>query len=107
MSRRCRGATYHGAALIVVTAAGRRRAPQPEEATVLELPDADGGAFAELVGRYAALLDSGRGAAEAWHDAVVRDRLAERARRDRHRCEPLVVYGDVEPARTTSAPSIR
>ncbi|HYI21975.1 MAG TPA: hypothetical protein VEX62_04980 [Candidatus Limnocylindrales bacterium] len=62
-------ARYHGAALIVVTEPGSA-ATQPEEATVIEMPDADGGAFAELVGRYAALLDSGRGAAEAWHDAV-------------------------------------
>ncbi len=62
-------ARYHGAALIVVAEPGAAT-PQPEEATVLEMPDADGGAFAELIGRYAALLDNGRGAAEAWHDAV-------------------------------------
>ncbi len=42
----------------------------PEEATLLEMPAEDGGAFAELVGRYAALLDTGRGAADAWHDAL-------------------------------------
>jgi len=63
-------ALYHGAALILLTQAGNSVATPPESATVLEMPDADGGAFSELVGRYAALLDSGRGAAEAWHDAV-------------------------------------
>ncbi|CAN5778933.1 hypothetical protein BH24CHL5_BH24CHL5_10630 [soil metagenome] len=66
-------AAYHGAALIVVTAPTGAAAEQPslpDEATVLEMPDHDEGAFAELVGRYAALLESGRSAPEAWHDAL-------------------------------------
>ena len=33
-------------------------------------PDEDDGAFAELVGRYAAQLEAGRGAADAWRDAL-------------------------------------
>lgn len=64
-------ATYHGAALICVTATG---APPPdnlpETATVLEEPDEDAGAFAELVGRYAAALASGTQAQESWKAAV-------------------------------------
>ncbi|MEP7379071.1 MAG: hypothetical protein ABI725_05850 [Chloroflexota bacterium] len=66
-------ATYHGAALICVTSAGA--APQtqlPESATVLELPDEDAGAFADLVGRYAAALARGEPAAAAWQTAVAK-----------------------------------
>jgi sugar/nucleoside kinase (ribokinase family) len=64
-------ASYHRAALVVLTNEGAE-APRdmPDEATLLEVPTEDGGAFAELVGRYAAALDSGRGAADAWQDAL-------------------------------------
>jgi hypothetical protein len=65
-------ARYHGAALVLTTASGAQ-APidVPEDTTVLEMPDEeDDGAFADLIGRYAAALESGRGAPEAWHDAV-------------------------------------
>jgi hypothetical protein len=68
-------ARYHGAALVLTTEpGGPTPADLPESATLLELPDDDeeGGAFADLVGRYAAALESGRGAAEAWHDAVTK-----------------------------------
>lgn len=65
-------AGYHGAALILLTMSGRRSpADLPESATVLEMPDVDEGAFVTFVGRYAALLESGRAAPEAWHDALV------------------------------------
>ena len=37
---------------------------------MLEVPEEDSGAFPELVGRYAALLDSGRSPADAWRDAI-------------------------------------
>ena len=52
-----------------------KRAPQapadlPEKSTLLERPAEDGGAFAQLVGRYAALLDSGRPPADAWREAI-------------------------------------
>jgi hypothetical protein len=66
-------ARYHGAALVLTSASGESPPDGlPETATVLEMPDddEDGGAFADLVGRYAGLLESGRGAAEAWQDAV-------------------------------------
>ena len=64
-------AAYHRAALVVLTHEGSE-APRgmPDDATMLEIPAADGGAFAELVGRYASALDSGRGAADAWRDAL-------------------------------------
>ena len=64
-------AAYHGAALVVLT---QTDAPAdagiPEDATLLEVPSEDGGAFAALVGRYAALLDAGRNAQDAWRDAL-------------------------------------
>lgn len=64
-------AAYHGAALIVLATQGQPPdGDLPEAATVLEVPVDDGGAFAELVGRYAASLDSGRLPADAWADAV-------------------------------------
>lgn len=68
-------ARYHGAALVLVSDSDSDKAPAPDvpdTTTVLAMPDDEeaGGAFAELVGRYAALLEDGRGAAEAWHDAV-------------------------------------
>jgi hypothetical protein len=65
------GAAYHGATLIVLVAAGLPGpAGLPAEATVLELPGEDEGAFAALVGHYAALLDAGRPADDAWHQAL-------------------------------------
>jgi hypothetical protein len=65
------GATYHRAQLVVAAPLEGGAAPQlPDDATLLAAPDEDDGAFAELVGRYAALLDSGRGAADAWRDAL-------------------------------------
>ncbi len=64
-------AAYHGATLIVLAAAGEPPdGDLPEAATVLEVPDDGGGAFAELVGQYAAFLDAGRQPADAWADAV-------------------------------------
>jgi hypothetical protein len=64
-------AVYHAAALILVVAHGAD--PQvglDRAATVLEMPDEDAGAFGALVGRYAALLDAGRPAEDAWHEAL-------------------------------------
>jgi hypothetical protein len=64
-------AAYHGAALICVTAPGTQPPDDlPDTATVLEEPDEDAGAFAELVGRYAAALASGTDAQAAWKSAV-------------------------------------
>ncbi|MDL2335273.1 MAG: hypothetical protein QFC55_04505 [Chloroflexota bacterium] len=73
LSATAEAAAYHGAALICVAPAGA--APQaqlPDSATVLELPADDdaGGAFADLVGRYAAALAGGADPAEAWKSAV-------------------------------------
>jgi hypothetical protein len=66
------GARYHAAQLIV--AAPTDEMPDstalPAEATVLAAPDGDDVAFAELVGRYAAHLDKGAGAADAWREAL-------------------------------------
>lgn len=65
------GARYHAAKLIVAGAAESPGSPQlPDDATILAAPEEDDGAFALLVGRYAAQLDAGRSAAEAWHHAV-------------------------------------
>ena len=66
-------ATYHRAALVILTAPGEEPPTElelPEDATLLETPAEDGGAFAGLVGRYAALLDQGRAAADAWQEAL-------------------------------------
>ncbi len=66
-------ARYHAARLVVINLAGGARLAEtdlPADATVLEAPEEDAGAFARLVGRYAAQLDAGRGAAEAWQDAL-------------------------------------
>jgi hypothetical protein len=65
-------AAYHGAALVVVSAVdgGEPISALPEGATVLEMPDEDDGAFPRLVGLYAAKLDAGATAADAWHEAV-------------------------------------
>lgn len=66
-------AAYHGAALIALVPAGAAAPGElPETATVLELPDEDEGAFARLVGAYAAGLASGQTAPEAWQAAVAR-----------------------------------
>lgn len=62
---------YHSAALVVLTPASAEAPPGlPETATVLELPEHDEGAFADLVGRYAAGLAGGRGATDAWREAI-------------------------------------
>jgi len=64
-------AAYHAAALVVLVAPGSN--PQvglDRTATVLQMPEQDAGAFAALVGRYAALLDAGRPAEDAWHEAL-------------------------------------
>ncbi len=64
-------ATYHRAALVVLTPeGGEQPSLMTDEATLLEVPAEDGGAFAELVGRYAAALDGGRAPADAWRDAI-------------------------------------
>ncbi|HEY7131472.1 MAG TPA: hypothetical protein VH440_04430 [Candidatus Limnocylindrales bacterium] len=61
-------ATWSGARLIVVAWDGAGAAvPLPDDATVLEAPTEDAeGAFASLVGRYAAALDGGATPAEAF-----------------------------------------
>jgi hypothetical protein len=66
------GAVYHRAALVIAAAISASAAPRlPEDSTLLEPPDdEDDAAFAQLVGRYAAQLDAGRGAADAWRDAL-------------------------------------
>jgi hypothetical protein len=64
-------AAYHGAALIALVPAGVAAPGElPETATVLGLPDEDEGAFARLVGTYAAGLASGQTAPDAWQVAV-------------------------------------
>ena len=65
------GAAYHGAELIIVRESGAAATSDvPAGATMLEQPDEDAGAFADLVGRYASGIDSGRPAADAWSDAI-------------------------------------
>lgn len=64
-------ASYQGAALIVVVPPEAAAAGDiPADATVLEMPTEDEGAFAQLVGRYAAALDAGEEAAAAWQAAM-------------------------------------
>jgi hypothetical protein len=64
-------AAYHSAALICVTDPGAAPPPGlPESTTLLEEPAEDGGAFAQLVGRYAAALAGGSAAPDAWRSAV-------------------------------------
>lgn len=64
-------AIYHGAALVVLVAAGAEATPDlPPTATVLAAPDHDEGAFAALVGRYAAALADGRALTDAWQEAL-------------------------------------
>jgi hypothetical protein len=63
-------ATYHGAALILLVPDASAVAGMPDGATVLEMPDNDDGAFAALVGRYAAGLSRGAAAPDAWQEAL-------------------------------------
>lgn len=64
-------AAYHDAALVLVAREGENPPDGiPETATVLQAPLAGSIAFSGLVGRYAALLDSGLAPEEAWRDAV-------------------------------------
>ncbi|HET7677994.1 MAG TPA: hypothetical protein VFK38_09095 [Candidatus Limnocylindrales bacterium] len=61
---------YHGAHVVAVVPAGAEPRDALVSATVLEAPGPEGeGAFAELVGRYAAGLAEGRDAATAFADA--------------------------------------
>jgi hypothetical protein len=63
-------ASYAGAHLI--WAVGKRSAPprSSDALTVLDAPKEDGGAFATLVGSYAAALDAGVPAEQAFREAV-------------------------------------
>ncbi|HEX5825589.1 MAG TPA: hypothetical protein VFY18_14110 [Candidatus Limnocylindrales bacterium] len=63
---------WAGAQLIVVVAAGSSVPGLPDDATVLEAPRVDAeGAFAAVVGAYAAALDRGANPAEAFATASV------------------------------------
>jgi len=63
-------AGWAGAQLIVVVAAASKATSIPDEATVLEAPAVDpDGAFAAVVGAYAAALDRGAPPAEAFASA--------------------------------------
>ncbi len=64
------GGRYHAAALIVAAPIASDVSDMPADATVLAAPAEDDSAFAGLVGRYAVHLDAGRGAADAWRDAL-------------------------------------
>lgn len=65
------GAAYHSAQLVIIRDPGREQSVElPAGATLLERPEEDAGAFARLVGGYAAQLEAGRAPAEAWHDAL-------------------------------------
>ena len=65
-------AEYHRAALIVVVDQGTSPPELPEGAMALEAPAGPDGEdpFAQLVGGYAARLDRGAAAADAWQEAV-------------------------------------
>ena len=63
-------ARYHGAALVVLTPSGAAPENVPPNATVLELPEIAIEPFDRLIGLYAAHLDAGRAAADAWQDAL-------------------------------------
>jgi ribokinase len=64
-------AEYHGAQLLVIAEAGAEPPNDlPDKSTLLERPAEDGGAFAQLVGRYAALLDSDHPPLHAWREAI-------------------------------------
>lgn len=65
-------AAYHAAPLICVVEPGQTPTGLPDDATVLEEPEEDAGAFADLVGRYAAALAAGARPADAWKSAVDR-----------------------------------
>ena len=63
-------ARWAGAALVVATPSAGETPDLPDDATVLEAPTDDAeGAFATLVGRYAAALDGGAQPAEAFAGA--------------------------------------
>ena len=63
-------ARWAGAALVVATPGASSVPELPEDATVLQAPAQDAeGAFAMLVGRYAAALDGGREPADAFAGA--------------------------------------
>lgn len=65
------GAAFSGAKLVVLAGEGTASvAGLPETATVLQAPSADDGAFARLVGAYAAALDGGDDPAKAFRDGV-------------------------------------
>jgi sugar/nucleoside kinase (ribokinase family) len=63
-------ARYHGAGLVVLTPSGAAPENVPANATVLELPEIAIEPFNRLIGLYAAHLDAGRAAADAWQDAL-------------------------------------
>jgi hypothetical protein len=62
-------ARWAGAALVVATPGAGATADLPDDATVLEAPADDEGAFAALVGRYAVALDGGKQPAAAFAGA--------------------------------------
>lgn len=71
MSETLTAANYHGAGVIAVVLHGGAATPElAEAATVLEAPAGAVGPFAEMVGRFAAALDSGTDAAQAFADAT-------------------------------------
>ncbi len=63
-------AAYHGAAVIAIVDAGEQPSDLLPGATVLSAPQIDDGAFAALVGRYAAGLAQDLSPAYAWQAAV-------------------------------------
>lgn len=66
-----KAAEFQQAALVGIIGPGERAAAQyPAAATLLEMPADDDGAFPALVGRYAAGLDRGLAAADAWQKAL-------------------------------------
>ena len=62
-------ARWAGAALVVATPNAGTTTALPDDATVLEAPEDDEGAFAALVGRYAVALDGGKQPAAAFAGA--------------------------------------
>jgi len=63
-------AAYHGAAFVVL-ADGAAEPPQlPNDTTVLQIPSDGGGAFTDLVGRYAAKLVEAMPPEDAWREAT-------------------------------------
>ena len=94
------GAAYHEAQVVLLrspsdAAGGPAGVPLPPAATVLETPDDDpGGAFATLVGRYAAYLDAGTAAQDAWQAALTETGWeAARSELSAVTNTPPVVYG--------------